>query len=528
MPLDRRTFLGSLAALTVPPAALAYPLATQSRRADVTILLDQELGKISPLLYGQFAEHIGTLVYGGIWVGRDSKIPNKDGFRLDALEALKRVKTPVVRWPGGCFADAYHWEDAVGPVAQRKKERNHWWLREEPNTFGTDEFISWCRLLDAQPYLSVNVGSGTVSEALRWLEYCNGTGDQGAAAARVKNGHKDPYNVVWWGIGNENWGCGGQMTAAEYAQQYRQYAVYFKRLGLSSGLELVGVGHIADDWNRKFLEALGGGLPYLDHLSIHRYFRRGHSTNFSDDQYTDLMLDVIDFEKLIQDALSAIDAVEPLRARIPLFGQMKRKPIGLIIDEWGAWHDDAKLDDGFRQNGVLREAVFAASCLNMFHRYPARLTMTNIAQAINCLQALLLADDKSLVLTPTYHVYEMFRPHQGATSVRVDISGAPTISRGKREQASLNASASRNGKALLVTLVNQDAAAETEAVVSLTGGTPKSAKATVLSGANVRAMNTPDQPNAVAPKPLAAEVADGKLRLRVPAASIVAVGVDIG
>lgn len=519
MTLDRRSFIASL-------AALAVHLPTKHRTAEVDVLVDQEIGRISPLIYGHFAEHIGRLIYGGVWVGKDSKTPNRDGYRLDTLRALERVRPSIIRWPGGCFADTYHWEDGVGPVAQRKQRANHWWLGDEPNRFGTDEFLGWCALLKAEPYLSVNVGSGSVSEAINWLEYCNGTGESEYAAMRARNGRQRPYPVRWWGIGNENWGCGGLMTPAEYAQQFRQYAVYFKRLGLTTDLELVGVGHTADDWNRRFLDGLGAGLPYLDHLSIHRYFRRGHSTEFSDADHIDLMLDVSDFENTLKDTIRAIEAVEPHRAKMPLFGPLKPKPIGLAIDEWGVWHSDARLEDGFRQNGVLREALFAASCLNLFHQYASRITMTNIAQVINCLQSLILADD-SVILTPTFHVYEMYRPHQGATALRVDLAAAPTIRRGTREQPSLSVSASRTHDSVLLTLVNQDPADDTDAVIRFRGAAPGAATATVLTGPSVRAQNTRETPDAVSPKPCEARIEDSKLLIRVPARGVVSASVKI-
>jgi alpha-L-arabinofuranosidase len=515
--MNRRSFLGALA---------VTPLRAQNAEAEITILPGEPIGTISPLVYGQFAEHIGRVVYEGIWVGPGSTIENRQGFRMDTLRALERVRPAVVRWPGGCFADTYHWEDGVGPPEKRPKRRNHWWLRDEPNTFGTDEFLAWCGITGAAPYLSLNVGSGSVTEALQWVEYCNGT--SGAhAAMRVRNGHPAPYGVRWWGIGNENWGCGGQLTPAEYAQQFRQYAVYLKRLGMTTGLELVGVGHTADNWNRKFLEAVGGGLPYLDHVSIHNYFRRGHSTQFTDNEYRELMLDLTPFEGMIREALAAIDAVEPLRRKIPVFGKLERKPLGLIIDEWGVWHSDPTIDAGFRQNGVLREALFAAACLNLFHRYANRITMTNIAQVINCLQSLILTDGAAFTLTPTFHVYEMYRGHQGAQSVRVELERSPRITLGERGVPSLSASASVSGASALVTLVNLSPDADADVSVTLRGRTARSAKAQNLTGESVRAQNTAAAPNAVSSKRWEVRVEGSRLRSRVPARSVQAIQVDL-
>ena len=489
--LDRRTFLATLA---------AAPLRAQQPQTALTVLPAEELGTISPRIYGHFTEHIGRLIYEGIWTG--------SGYRQDTMRALERIRPAVFRWPGGCFADAYHWEDGVGP--NRTARPNHWWLRDEPNTFGTDEFLKWCEQLHAEPYLSVNLGTGDPAEALHWLEYCNGAGETSYAKMRARNGRAKPYGVKFWGIGNENWGCGGLFTAAEYAQRFRQYAVYFKRMGMSPELELVGVGHTADNWNRKFLDAVGGGLPYLNHLSVHRYFRRGHSTQFTDADYSNLMQDLTVFESLIGDCLAAIDEVEPRRSKTPVFGKMPYRKMGLILDEWGVWHDDARIEDGFSQKGTLRDALFAASCLNLFHKYAGRISMTNIAQVINCLQSLILTDGASMTLTPTFHVYEMYRGHQGAQSVRVEMSKA----------AELSASASRRGDSLLITLVNQRPTEDTDVEIALRGVRATQATAINLTGPGVRSQSASQQPAPV-------EIQAGKLVAKLTARSVLAIHVKL-
>lgn len=492
------------------------PLRAQRTAAELTIL-PEEVGTISPRIYGQFTEHIGRLIYEGIWVGADSAIPNRGGYRLDTIRALERVRPAVFRWPGGCFADAYRWEDGVGPREKRPIRRNHWWLRDESNRFGTDEFLRWCEQLNAEPYLSVNVGSATPADALNWLEYCNGSGASQYAAMRARNGHQSPYGVRFWGIGNENWGCGGLFTAAEYAQRFRQYAVYFKRMGLSSDTELVGVGNATGDWNRQFLDAVGNGLPYLDHLSVHRYFRRGHSTRFTDTDYDSLMQDLPVFEKVIRDALAAIDEVEPRRARIPVFGKLSPKPLGLIVDEWGVWHEDAAMEDGFSQHCTLRDALFAACCLNLFHRYAARIRMTNIAQVINCLQSLLLTQGQKILLTPTFHVYEMYRNHQGARSLRVEPADAGLLS----------ASASRREGSLLLTLVNRSQTEDTDLRVNVRAGRPRDASALSLTGTSTHAENTYERPDQVSPRPAEVRIQGQVLTARVAARSVQAVRVNI-
>ena len=520
MPLDRRAFVGLLAGT---PA-----LRAQGPEVEVRINLREETATINPLIYGHFAEHIGRVIYEATWIGADSPIPNQDGLRLDTLEALKRVRPAVIRWPGGCFADTYHWEDGVGPPEDRPTRRNHWWQRDEPNTFGTAEFVRWCKLLGAEPYPSVNVGSGSVSEALNWLHYCNGSEDTGYAGLRRSHGQAEPYGVKWWGIGNENWGCGGLFSPQELAQRFRQYAVYFKRLGLTQGLQLVAAGHNAPGWNLKFLQAVGPGLPYLDHISFHRYFRRGHSTEFTDAEYLELMLDVTDFEKLIQESLQAIDQVEPLRAKMRVFGPLKPNSIGLVIDEWGAWHSDPVIEDGFSQRGVMREALFAASCLNLFHRYAGRIVMTNIAQVANCLHSLILTKESRMAVTPTFHVYEMYRPHQGARALRTEIAKSSAIGLGDRTQATVSVSASKSGREVLLTLVNQHSTETVDAAVAFTGGDIENATARSLAGPSVRAENTVEQPSVVVPQRVAVGLEPHGLRLLLRPGSVQAVTLRLG
>jgi alpha-N-arabinofuranosidase len=535
MGVERRKFLSLLAAAPFGFAGLASTRinlnswAAETRSASLTVLVDEPIGIINPRIYGQMTEHIGRVIYEGIWVGPNSKIPNENGLRTDTLNALKRVKPSVIRWPGGCFADTYQWDDGVGPIKQRPVRHNHWWLREEPNTFGTDEFLRLCKTLNAEPFLNVNVGTGLPADALNWFEYCNGSGNGKYAKMRATNGHHDPYGVRLWGVGNENWGCGGLFSPAEYAQKFRQYAVFFKRMGLSSDTELVGAGSIEDGWNAQFLDAVGPGLPYLDLLSIHKYFRHGPSITFTDAQYTSLMLDLTEFEGLIRNALAAIDEVEPRRAKYPVFGKMPRdKAIGLSIDEWGVWHSDATIDDGFRENGTLRDAIFAASSLNLFHQYAHRINMTNIAQVANCLHSLILTQGAHLTLTPTFYVYEMYRDHQSGQSLRTEVSNTRQISDSKTSRPAISASASRTGDSMLITIVNQHLADGTEMRITLRGARPRSASAVSLGGPNVRSQNTLEAPDTIVAKQVAVSVEGGDLITNIPAATVQAIRVELG
>ena len=293
-------------------------------------------------------------------------------------------------------------------------------------------------------------------------------------------------------------------------------------------MELVAAGHNAPGWNLKFLQAVGPGLPYLDHVSFHRYFRRGHSTGFTDDEYLELMLDVVDFEKLIQESLHAIDQVQPLRARMRVFGPLKPKPIGLVIDEWGAWHSDPVIEDGFSQRGVMREAIFAASCLNLFHRYAGRIAMTNIAQVANCLHSLVLTKESKMAVTPTFHVYEMYRPHQGARALRTEIEKSSVIGLGDRTQPSVSVSASRSGREVLVTLVNQHPTETVDAAIGLTGGDVEDATGESLAGPSVRAENTVEEPSTVVPENAAIRLEGGGLWVRLPPGSVQAVKLRLG
>jgi alpha-N-arabinofuranosidase len=292
---------------------------------------------------------------------------------------------------------------------------------------------------------------------------------------------------------------------------------------MGAGLELVGVGHNTPDWNPTFLAAVGNGLKYLDHLSIHRYFRRGHSTKFTGADYANLMTDLVAFEQLIRASTEAIDAVEPERAKIRVFGGIKPKPIGLIIDEWGVWHDDAPIEDGFAQNGTQRDAVFAAACLNLFHRFARRITMTNIAQVMNCLQSLILTRGSAMVLTPTFHVYEMYLPHRGAEAVRVAVEGAEIVHSGDRSVPALSVSASKQDSNLFVTVANVHVSRAMDVAIRFSGAQARPVQATLLDASAPHSQNTIDQPQAVMPKGIRVDGKDDSTRLALPPCSVAAV-----
>jgi len=422
----------------------------------IDIKLDHHIDLVDKNIFGHFIEHLGRCIYPGVWVGISSKVSDGNGFRKDTVKALKSISAPVIRWPGGCFADYYHWMDGVGPRESRPRRLNVWWKGEESNAFGTDEFIQFCKMVGAEPYICVNVGSGCPEEALAWLEYCNLSGNTKYANMRVSNGHIEPYNVRFWDVGNESWGCGGNFDPVYHAWEYRRFSTFLKRADPS--IKLVACGHISRDWNFRFMEAMREYIHLIDYLSIHYYFRNGQrygdDVNFTDEQYFNLLYDVQLLEYQIKQAIYAIE-----------FFSEGRKDIGLIVDEWGVWHPQATVETGLYQQNTLRDAILAASVLNLFISYSNKIKMANIAQAVNVLQSVCLTEGDETILTPTYHVFSMFKHHMNNIALAVECV-SPTVWSGEKEATvqrklkplkALDASASigQDGKNLVVTVVNQ-------------------------------------------------------------------------
>ncbi|MEM2180755.1 MAG: alpha-L-arabinofuranosidase C-terminal domain-containing protein [Nitrososphaeria archaeon] len=424
----------------------------------INIKLDSYIGEISPNIFGHFIEHLGRCIYPGIWVGKSSKVSDEYGFRKDTVYALKSISAPIIRWPGGCFADYYHWRDGVGPRESRPRRLNVWWKGEESNEFGTDEFIQFCKVVGAEPYICVNVGSGCPEEALAWLEYCNLSGNTKYANMRVSNGHLEPFNVKFWGIGNESWGCGGNLDPVYYAWEYRRFATFMKRA--DPNIKLIACGHITRDWNFRFMENIRDYIHLIDYLSIHYYFRNGqrygNDVSFTDEQYYNLLYDIQHLEYQVQQAISAIN-----------FFSEGRKDIGLIVDEWGVWHPQATVETGLYQQNTLRDALLAAAVLNMFTKYCSKIKMANIAQAVNVLQGVCLTEGEKTILTPTYYVFKMYKSHMNNIALATE-SESPIIWSDEKEPASfqrklkplkaldVSASLSTDKKFLVVTVVNQN------------------------------------------------------------------------
>jgi alpha-L-arabinofuranosidase len=489
------------------------------------IWTDRPQATISPNLYGHFAEHLGRCIYEGVWVGADSSIPNEKGLRLDVLAALKQLRAPVVRWPGGCFADDYHWRNGIGPVAERPLSVNIWWQQAEPNTFGTDEFMRFCRAVGAEPYLSVNVGSGAPAEARDWLEYCNYGGDSTLSQMRAANGRGAPYGVKFWGVGNENWGCGGRFTARDYALEYVRFASYMRAFDRSIKLVACGFGSCTphetlQHWNRDFCDAMSHA-DLIDHLSIHRYFKRGAGTGFSDSEYLALFGDLHAMERDIQAADQVLSYYYP------------DKFVGLVVDEWGVWHPEAVTENGLEQGHTLRDAVFAGACLNLFNRYARRITMANIAQTINVLQCMAMTRGDKMYLTPTYHVFDMMRPHMGATLVSHELEAPefethPAGMHSKMLTAALDVSASTNSGKVFVTVANQTVNQDVETRIDVRDATVHAVTGRILNSTNPRDVNDFEHPKTVVPKRLKAELVNNELTVVFPAHSFAALSLSLG
>ena len=481
------------------------------KRAKVVVRPEITMGRIRPELYGHFSEHIGRCVYDGLWVSTDSEITNQGGIRSDTVDALRATKPPVLRWPGGCFADNYHWEDGIGPRESRPRRANVWWDQQDSNAFGTHEFLDLCERLGTAPYICLNVGSGTPKEALEWLEYCNYAGDSTLARRRAENGRSEPWGVRWWGVGNENWGCGGNFAARDYAKEYRRFTTYLRRFDGSA--RLIACGDTRGNWNAEFLDELRGNLNLVDHVSIHRYVNAGPGRDFSHDDYCKLMASVDIMEEDIRAAAGVIRSY----TRNDRF-------IGVILDEWGVWHPEANAQTGYLQPNTLRDGLFAASALHMFHRHTDVLTMTNIAQTINVLQCLVETDGANIALTPTYHAYDMLKTHQNAEAIHV-VTESPSVAysaSGKSACISALDIAASHGSdgSLTVSVVNRDPDSSIEAEIQIRGDNLTSVSGKVLTADAPDAVNAPGGRADVAPKDVDVVFRSGTIVREFPARSL--------
>ena len=488
----------------------------------VTIRRDDGIASIAPEIYGHFAEHLGRCIYGGVWVGEEAD--GDDGIREDTVSLLRDLEPPVLRWPGGCFADDYHWEDGVGPREERPLEHNLWWTQgrenvpEEPNEFGTDEFLRLCERIGAEPYLAANVGTGSPDEALHWIEYCNYDGDTRYAEARRKNGREEPYGVKYWGIGNENWGCGGHYDPDDYGREYRRFAKYLRGFNRVMSdeprLEFVGCGHTTEEWNREFLRVLveGDAAHMLDHLSVHRYFHAGDATDFDEEEYY----------RLFAESLKLADDVD--RTAETLAEVTPGADVGVIVDEWGAWHPEAKNDNGLEQANTVRDAVSAAGVLDLLNARADVVTMANLAQTVNVLQCVVETDEEAAWPTPTYRVFDLYRPHAGATALRTDVETDRRATDGDDPDVPLvsaSASETADGTAF-VTLSNRDLDARSVAVGGL--GDRSVAESRVLfDGLDPSDCSTHETADRFAAEECVVDVDGDELAVELPGSSVAAI-----
>ncbi len=506
------------------PAAGEQEYGKDTMTGTLTVWTDHDLGIISPRLYGSFAEHLGRCVYGGLWVGKDSTVPNDGGLRTAAVEALRVLRLPVLRWPGGCFADDYHWEWGIGP--ERRPRRNLWWSGPESNAFGTGEFLELCRAVGCEPYLSVNVGSGTVEEAVNWMEYCNSSQVSSYANLRRAHGRREPYGVRYWGIGNENWGCGGNMAPEQYAYECRKFACFMHKMGrdLEGGAYLIAAGHDDLRWNYEVLRHLEGALSLLSALSIHMY-RSGHpvhgarvnTIDDSPEHYYRLLGEIVDMEERVRKTADLLDYYSGPGHRLDL-----------VVDEWGTWYHDA--DQGLCQQNPLKDALFAAAALHMYQRYCHAVSMTNLAQTANVLQSFLLTRGSDTVLTPTYHVYEMMKSHQEGTLLASRAVSANLADDRGREYDALSVSASRSvdGRLLTLSVVNLSGEEDCAAEVKLSGlEKVGSARARLLTSAGLADVNDFEDGERVAPRETAVQAAIPSFVHTFPAKSLTVIEVTL-
>jgi len=549
----RREFIRTTAAaaagivLSHKFSTAAAPSSSDSR---IEILLDETLGTISPNIYGHFTEHLGGVIYDGIWVGANSRVPNIEGIRKELVEQMRKVKPPVVRYPGGCFADSYDWRDGVGPSDNRPRRTNFWIEAEnaespashkyDPNQFGTDEFMHFCKLVGAQPYLAANLRSVPAEQFYRWVEYCNSpTGSTTLAEMRAQGGAPDPFNVRYWGVGNESWGCGGNFTPEEYAAEFRRYAAWVPRYGQQ--LSLIASGPNGDDWNwtRGFFESMTRKSPGLFRQvygwALHHYawnLSRGKTTNWDQGKGDAMQFEPVDWYELLREGERMESMID---GHWQLMGEFDREHrVKLIVDEWGPWYrpgSELTPGDILEQTPTLRDAVFSGMTLDIFNRHASQVTMANCAQLINCLNSLYLAHEDRFVVTPVGHVFEMYAAHQGGTSLRT-IFSAPSVKYDRDGKSTnfwgLNGSSSLHEKDLVLSVVNPHTSEPRSAEIIVRGGPIKSATAITLTNSDIRARNTFDHRDAVAPRAADLAMSGPVLIHTFPAASVTVLTLHMG
>ncbi|MCW1382301.1 alpha-N-arabinofuranosidase [Novosphingobium sp. KCTC 2891] len=515
------------AAMAMTPAARAAP--------DVeiagTIHADRPGPVLSRYLQGQFAEHLGADIYGGIWVGPDSPIPNTRGVRSDVAAALKDIHVPVVRWPGGCFADIYHWRDGIGPRGKRPVRKNDWWGGLESNAFGTHEYFDFVDQIDADSYVAINMATSTPSEMREWMDYITSSARDTIADERRANGRQEPWKLGFVGIGNEAWGCGGAQTPEYFANEYRRFATFMHRNGGTFHMHndnaalRVASGPNNDDtaWMDTVLKSAG---PMMDAISLHYYTvfdgnwehrNMAPATGFPAEHWDHILYQAWRMDEVLRAHEKVMDKHDP------------QKRIGLYVDEWGTWYaPEPGTEPGYLyQQNSLRDALVAAETLNVFHAHADRVRMANIAQAVNVLQAMLLTDGAKLAKTPTYYAFQLYVPFQDATAIPVDVA-APLIASGEHRfpAFTLSAAKGKDGRTY-VAVANADRTRGYRLALGIAGASARRVSGQVLTADKLDAHNVPGAPEQVTPRPFhGARIAGGRLMLDVPAKSVVVVALD--
>ena len=490
----------------------------QNERTVLRIQMEEDAPIISKHIYGHFAEHLGRCIYGGFYVGENSEIPNTNGVRTDIIDALKALKIPNLRWPGGCFADTYHWKDGIGPKDQRPSMVNRWWGGViEDNSFGTHDFLNLCEALGAEPYLAANVGSSTVQEFTEYVQYVGHKAGSPMSDLRIENGRQEPWKVHYWGVGNEMWGCGGNMTPEHYADVYRQYATFMTDWTNSDGMFRIASGaNVADyHWTEVLMRDIPKNL--LEGVALHSYSfvewdRKGSATEFDEAQYFSTMQTALKMAELIDNHTAIMDKYDP------------DNKVALIVDEWGGWYDvEEGTNPGFLyQQNTMRDAMIAGTTLNIFNNHAKRVKMANLAQTVNVLQAVILTDKEKMLLTPTYHVMKMYNVHQDAQLLPVALV-SPAYSYEGAALPSISASVSKNKNGEVhISLVNIDLSKIHTISIDLAQLKVHKMTGTILKSKKIGDHNTFENPNTITPEPFENfKIKKGMLELQLPPFSVV-------
>jgi len=527
--MHRRTFVSAAAAAGV--GVLAGSRSAIAADAEIVVSPAAEGPVINPHVYGHFIEHLGGVIYDGIWVGPDSKIPNVGGIRQQFASDMKRIAAPNLRWPGGCFADGYHWRDGIGPAAKRPRTYNFWEPRmpagvraTETNHFGIHEFIRLCRVVGAEPYVAANVGSSNPQEFYDWVLYCNAPqGTVSLADERAKNGDAEPFAVKYWGVGNESWGCGGNMTGSEYATEYRKFVTQFPTYTRPYLVAAGPRGHSADmdlGWTEGFFEGLQGHRVRADGFALHYYtdFRQTgeDGARFDAKGWYAVLHKGIRIDRIIEDHWRLMDRYDP------------EHHTRFVIDEWGNWYKGGtELGPAYllSQTITLRDALHSAMTFDIFNRHAEKIEMANVAQTINCLHSLFAAVEDRYTRTPTYYVFELYRRHMGARLVPMQVA-APDLTvpllEGSGRLPGLSGSASIRDRRLTLTLTNPSLDAAVSARIRVAVGRVAEGRGTVLTHEDMRATNTFDDPDNVSLSALAVEVSGDAAHVTVPRKAVVA------